>query len=63
MAMNQRKSIEHFVRRIGQDTRKKWYEHVLEGEVRNEEVKVLWDITVQLVSQRDRGEKTRHNCK
>ena len=25
----------------------KWYEHVLEGAVENEEIKVLWDINIQ----------------
>ena len=25
---------------------KKWYEHILEGAVENEEIKVLWDINI-----------------
>ena len=42
--MQQRKSIGTFVKRMVQ---KKWYEHVAEGAVENEEAKVLWDINVQ----------------
>ena len=25
----------------------KWYEHALEGVVKNEEVKILWDVMIQ----------------
>ena len=31
----------------GLEHTKKWYEHVPEGAVENEEVKVLWDVNVQ----------------
>ena len=42
-------------KKSGLEHTEKWYEHVPEGEIENEEVKVLWDIN-------DRGKKTRHNC-
>ena len=36
-----------FCKKNGLEHTKKWYEHVPEGAVENEEVKVLWDINVQ----------------
>ena len=36
-----------FCKKNGLEHTEKWYEHVPEGVVENEEVKVLWDINVQ----------------
>ena len=36
-----------FCKKNGFEHTEKWYEHVPEGVVENEEVKVLWDINVQ----------------
>ena len=36
-----------FCKKNGWEHAEKWYEHVPEGVVENEEVKVLWDIKVQ----------------
>ena len=36
-----------FCKKNGLEHMQKWYEHVPEGVVENEEVKVLWDINVQ----------------
>ena len=36
-----------FCKKNGLEHAEKWYEHVPEGVVENEEVKVLWDINVQ----------------
>ena len=36
-----------FCKKNGLEHTEKWYEHVPEGLVENEEVKVLWDINVQ----------------
>ena len=45
--MLQKKFIGISVKRTGQNTVKKWYEHVLEGAVENEEIKVPWHINIQ----------------
>ena len=45
--MLQRKFIGIFVKKSGLEHSEKWYEHVLEGAVENEEIKVLWDINIQ----------------
>ena len=36
-----------FCKKNGLEHTKKWYEHIPEGAVENEKVKVLWDINVQ----------------
>ena len=36
-----------FCKKNGLEHTEKWYEHIPEGVVENEEVKVLWDINVQ----------------
>ena len=36
-----------FCKKNGLEHTEKWYEHVQEGVVENEEIKVLWDINVQ----------------
>ena len=36
-----------FYKKSGLEHTEKWHEHVPEGVVENEEVKVLWDINVQ----------------
>ena len=50
-----------FWKKNGLEHTEEWYEHVPEGVVENEEIKVLWDINVQcdnVIETRRPG----HNC-
>ena len=50
-----------FCKKNGLEHTEEWYEHVPEGVVENEEIKVLWDINVQcdnVIETRRPG----HNC-
>ena len=42
-----KKVLRDLCKKNGLEHTEKWYEHVLEGAVENEDVKVLWDIKVQ----------------
>ena len=42
-----KKVYRDFCKKNGLEHTKKWYEHIPEGAVENEKVKVLWDINVQ----------------
>ena len=46
-----------FCKKNGLEHTEKWYEHIPEGVIENEEVKVLWDINVQCNKRKGKGGK------
>ena len=50
-----------FCKKNGLEHAEKWYEHVPEGAIENEEVKVLWDINVQCDYVIEARRPCRHN--